>query len=318
MASQQQKVVRLNTGASMPIVGLGTFQVKGENACKLIEAAIDAGYRHIDTAQTYENEKKIGEAIQKKIDKGVVKREDLFISTKLPAACLGKDAVKPCLLKSLKELNLKYVDLYLIHMPFGLKNKGDGTLFPTTMDGKLLLQIYDITETWKAMEQLVDQGLTKAIGVCNFSRYQVSSLLMIPDIKHKPAVLQVEMHPYLPQERLVEYCGENGIVVTAYSPLGSPKPNGNRPMLIEEALVKGIAHKYKKTAAQVVLRWNIQRGVTVIPKTVQPERMKQNIDVFDFTLAPEDVDAITETLGKKKVRFYEFSWAKNHPEYQLE
>ncbi|UYZ14597.1 MULTISPECIES: aldo/keto reductase [Brevibacillus] len=255
----------LNNGVSMPWLGLGVYKAnEGEEVQRAVRTAIEVGYRSIDTAAIYENETGVGTAIK---DSGIA-RDQLFITTKVWNADQGYETTLKAFNESMKKLRLEYLDLYLVHWP--VKEK--------------------YLETWKALEKLYREGYVRAIGVSNFQVHHLEELRKVSEIV--PAVNQVECHPLLTQRELRAYCKENGIQLEAWSPL--MKGNLDLPLLIE------LSEKYGKTPAQVVLRWHLQNGVVVIPKSVTPERIRQNADVFDFTLSGEDMERISALNQNKR------------------
>lgn len=283
----------LRTGRKMPLLGLGTWKSEPGKVKQAVVWALQSGYRHIDCAAIYGNEAEIGEALQEMLgSEKPLKREDVFITSKLWNTKHNPDDVEPSLLQSLKNLRLDYLDLYLIHWPYAFQ-RGD-VPFPRTEDGTLLYDHIDYKETWAAMEKLVEKGLVRAIGLSNFNSRQIDDVLSVATIP--PTVLQVEGHPYLAQEPLLAHCQERGLVLTAYSPLGSADrawKHPDEPVLLQEPVILDLATKYHKSPAQILLRWQTQRGVVVIPKSVTESRIKENIQVFDFSLQAEEMDSIT-------------------------
>jgi len=312
--------LKFNNKHEIPALGLGTWKSKPGEVQAAVEAAIDAGYRHIDCAWIYGNEKEIGQAFKKKFDEGL-KREELFVTSKLWNTKHDPADVEPALKESLRDLQLDYLDLYLIHWPIGLQGGEDR--FPKGPDGKLLYSEVDYTDTWQEMEKAVDKGLVRSIGLSNFNSKQIQRVLDVARIK--PAALQVEIHPYLIQNELVNFCKENGIVVTGYSPLASrdrPWAKAGEPLLLEDEKVIAVAKSHNKSAAQICIRWQIQRGLTCVPKSANPDRLKQNFNVFDFELSDADMKTINSfnkpwraCLPKITVDGSEVPRDKDHPHY---
>ncbi|XP_055845513.1 aldo-keto reductase family 1 member B1-like [Episyrphus balteatus] len=279
-------LITQNNGTKIPALGLGTYTSLGGDCERAVRDAIDAGYRHIDTAYFYENEEEVGRAVRDKIAEGVIKREDIYIVTKLWCHFHDPEKVEYACRKSLKNFGLDYVDLYLMHWPYGYVHRGDNEMFPTKANGDVELSDVDYVDTWKAMEKLVDLGLTKSIGVSNFNSEQLKRLLSNCSIK--PIHNQIECHPALNQKKLIALCKELDIIVTAYCPLGRPDPAKKTPGFLFDPKVKEIGDKYKKSPAQVVLRYLIEIGVVPIPKTVTKSRLAENLDVFDIKLSADD------------------------------
>ncbi|RWS23290.1 uncharacterized protein B4U80_07110 [Leptotrombidium deliense] len=300
-------------GISVPTVGLGTWKSKPGEVYAAVKYAIEeAGYRHIDCALAYQNEDEVGKAINETISKGIVKREDLFITTKCWNTYHSRNKVMECCKESLSKLKLEYVDLYLIHWPMGFKEGGE--LFPKDADDNILYSDIDYLETYKGMEDCFNSGLIKSIGLSNFNSEQIKRVLDACTVK--PVMNQVECHPYNNQTKLINFCEALGITITAYSPLGTPdRPwaAATDPSLLEEPKLEEIAKKYNKSTAQVLIRYQVQRGVVVIPKSVTPARIKSNIEVFDFELNADDMIAIDGF--ERGYRFLQLAQHKKHPYY---
>ena len=258
----------LNNGVEMPVLGFGVYQVE-ETVCEqCVCDAIAAGYRSIDTASAYLNERAVGRAIRR----SGVPREELFITTKLWVQDAGYESTKRAFAKSLERLQLDYLDLYLIHQPFG-----------------------DVYGSWRAMEELYREGAVRAIGVSNFQPDRLVDLILHNEVL--PAVNQVETHPFCQQTEAAAVMASEGVQIESWAPFAEGRNN-----LFGNGTLVSLAAKYRKSVAQVVLRWLIQRGVVVIPKSVRPERMAETIDVFDFHLAPEDM-ALIATLDTRRSCF---------------
>ena len=258
----------LNNGVEMPVLGFGVYQVE-ETVCEqCVCDAIAAGYRSIDTASAYLHERAVGRAIRR----SGVPREELFITTKLWVQDAGYESTKRAFAKSLERLQLDYLDLYLIHQPFG-----------------------DVYGSWRAMEELYREGAVRAIGVSNFQPDRLVDLILHNEVV--PAVNQVETHPFCQQTEAAAVMASEGVQIESWAPFAEGRNN-----LFGNGTLVSLAAKYRKSVAQVVLRWLIQRGVVVIPKSVRPERMAENIDVFDFHLAPEDMDLFA-TLDTRRSCF---------------
>uniref|UniRef100_A0AC11B7M4 Uncharacterized protein n=1 Tax=Ovis aries TaxID=9940 RepID=A0AC11B7M4_SHEEP len=291
------------------------IKVPKSEALEVTKFAIEVGFRHIDCAYLYQNEEQVGQAIRSKIADGTVKREDIFYTSKVWSTFLRPELVRPALEKSLKDLQLEYVDLYIIHHPVALV-PGEA-IFPTDENGKPIFDSVDLCRTWEALEKCKDAGLTKSIGVSNFNHKQLEKILNKPGLKYKPVCNQVECHPYLNQSKLLEFCKSHDIVLVAYGALGAQRTlqwmNPNFPFLLEDPVLSAIAKKHKQTPALVALRYQIQRGVVVLAKSYNKKRIKENIQVFDFELTPEDMKAIDGL--NSNIRYYDFQQAVDHPEY---
>uniref|UniRef100_A0A2A4IW06 NADP-dependent oxidoreductase domain-containing protein n=1 Tax=Heliothis virescens TaxID=7102 RepID=A0A2A4IW06_HELVI len=300
-------------GRKMPAIGLGTYlgfdkngvvTSKNKELRDVVMEAIDMGYRHFDTASIYNTEAEVGEAINMKIDEGVVRREDIFITTKLWNTQHKREEVAVAMRDALNKTGLDYIDLYLMHWPIGLNEDYSHS-------------DVDFMETWRGMEDMYRLGLAKSIGVSNFNKQQLHRVLDEGTVK--PVALQIEVHPQIIQEELIGYCKSEDIVVMGYSPFGSlvmrygmqfPGPKMDDPVLVS------IAEKYGKTTAQVVLRWLVDRNVVPIPKTVNPKRLAENINIFDFHLQPDEIEKINRF--DSHTRFTLPSFWQSHPYYPFE
>ncbi|NOU58291.1 aldo/keto reductase [Marinifilum caeruleilacunae] len=283
------KCLEYKNADQMPILGLGTWKSAPGEVYTAVKEAVKMGYRHIDCAAIYGNEKEIGQAISELIKEGVVQREELWITSKLWNNNHGKDNVVPALKQTLSDLQLEYLDLYLIHWPVAFKKDVAGA---QKAEDYLSLEEQPIADTWLGMEKAVELGLSRNIGVSNFSVKKLKALMKVATIK--PEMNQVELHPYFQQNQLVDYCRKNDIHVTAYSPLGSSdRPEGlkskDEPILLQDSRIEAIAKTKEITVAQVILAWIAQRGISVIPKSVNPARLQQNLASRDITLSEKEL-----------------------------
>jgi len=294
--------ITLPGGHSLPPVGLGVWKVPKPAAAGLVREAIGLGYRHLDAACDYGNEVEVGVGIRSALGAGLCRRDELHITSKLWNTFHAREHVRLAVERSLRDLGLDYLDLYLIHFPIALAFVPFETRYPpewffdpAVPNPRMEFARVSLAETWAAMEELVDAGLVRNIGVCNYGTSLLRDLLNYARIK--PAVLQVEMHPYLTQEKLLRFARGAGIAVTAFSPLGAlsyyalgmAQPGES---VLEQPVVRAAATAHGKTPAQVVLRWGIQRGTAVIPKTSRPDRLRENLAIFDFELTAEEMAAI--------------------------
>lgn len=263
--------VRLNNGMEMPVLGFGVYQVTDAEECeRSVYEALNTGYRLIDTASAYENEEAVGSAIKK----SGVAREEVFVTTKLWVQDAGYENAKKAFERSLRRLQLDYLDLYLIHQPFG-----------------------DVYGSWRAMEELYKEGRIRAIGISNFQPDRLMDLML--HNKVVPAVNQIETHPFCQQIETQKFLQENNVQIESWGPFAEGRNN-----IFQNELLLSIAGKYNKTVAQVILRWLTQRGVVAIPKSVRKERIVENFRIFDFDLSPEDMEAII-ALDTKQSAFFD-------------
>lgn len=306
--TQQQMApkIQLNNGQQMPILGIGTWRSYESDAEKACKYALDCGYRHIDTAFVYENEVEVGRAIRTKITEGLIRREDVFVVTKLGGIHHDPKLVQHACQLSLNNLDIGYIDLYLMHFPVGQVYHGD-----SDVHGSGQLTDVDYLDTWKEMEKLVDTGKVRGIGLSNFNSEQIDRVLK--NCRIRPVVNQVECHPAFNQKKLIKFCQERNIVVTAYCPLARPQPENRWPAFIYDATAEAMARKYKKTPAQICLRYLIQIGTVPIPKSVSKHRIEENFGVFDFELDEDDVKVMDQYNTDK--RMIPFSGMRHHKYY---
>jgi len=304
MAEQQypglfQPALTLNNKTQMPLLGFGTFLCKTGEIAEALKAAIKYGYRHIDCAAVYANEPEIGQTLADLFKQGTVKRQDLFITSKLAAGKMTPKDVIPALQQTLKELQLDFLDLYLVHLPVPVYFDADKKAKPVRQGG------FSLQDVWREMEKAYEQGLAKAIGVSNYPVVLLNDMLNYAKIP--PAVNQIERHPYLVQNNLVKFCQDNNIQVTAFASLGAPGLQREQmAATLDDPTVLKLAKKYNKTAAQVLLRWSVETNVIVIPKSVNPERILQNSQIFDFKLTKEEVEELDQL--DKHMRTFTQAW----------
>lgn len=293
----------LPNGDQFPQIGLGLWKVEKEVAPKLVTEAVRVGYRHFDSACDYGNEVEVGQGLKQALDDGLAQRDDLWITSKLWNTYHSAEHVKPALERTLSDLRLDYLDLYLIHFPIALKFVPFETRYPPEWiydphaeQPRMEFAKVPIAETWRAMEQLVRDGLVKHIGICNFGTSLLRDLLSYCEIP--PSVLQVESHPYLVQAKLLRFCRQQNIAYTAFSPLGALSyfqlnMAGEQDSVLNETVVTQIATKHGRTPAQVVMRWGVQRGTAIVPKTSKVERLKENLALDNFALTDDEMTAIS-------------------------
>jgi len=313
--------VTLHNGSTMPLIGLGVWKIPNEITAETVYNAIKLGYRLLDCASDYGNEKEVGQGLAKAFAEKIVKREEMFITSKLWTTNHAREHVEPACRRTLADLQLDYLDLYLIHFPIALAYVDFNVRYPAGWEfdpaKKTGLVFVDVTyrETWEGMEQLVPKGLTKNIGVSNINCQAIMELLKYAKIK--PAVNQIEHHPYLQQPQLINYCASKGIAITAFSPLGGASyiQLGNKDAihttsLMELDQIKQIAAHHNVTPAQVLFRWAVQRNIAIVPKSSNVDRLKENISL-NFQLSPEEMSTIKSL--ERHLRFNDPSDFVNYP-----
>ncbi|MGD1904316.1 MAG: aldo/keto reductase [Geitlerinemataceae cyanobacterium] len=311
------QTLTFRNGDTMPALGLGTWKSAPGEVGQAVESAIELGYRHIDCAAIYRNEPEVGAAFASCLDRSIVQREELWVTSKLWNDSHRPEHVQSAIEKTLADLRLDYLDLYLIHWPVCLPH---GQLLPEKGEDLIALDEQPIADTWQAMEALVEKGLCRHIGVSNFSIKKLKALQAAATIA--PEMNQIEIHPHLQQNEMFDYCLPNGINLTAYSPLGSgDRPDSfkadDEPVLLENRTIAAIAEKRDCSPAQVLLAWGLVRGGAAIPKSVNRERQAQNLAAAKIELTPEDVAAIAPL--DRRYRYVSGSfWAQPGSPYTLE
>ncbi len=278
----------------MPALGLGTYLATPKEVYHAVLYALELGYRHLDCAYIYGNQQAIGEALQFAFKKGIVRREDVWITSKLWCSDMQPDDVMPALQNTLEQLQLRYLDLYLIHWPVPIQK---GLSYPKHAEDFIQPDQLPYTQTWQALEKAHASGAVQHLGVSNFNVDKLQHLLSLARVK--PEVNQVEMHPFLAQNPLVEYCAQHHIHITGYAPLGTGTPGvtatgAKRPSLLNNSLIGLIAKDHYATPAQVMLAWAMQRGTSVIPKSVTPARIAENFKAHSLVLRAEEMEQINE------------------------
>lgn len=295
-------------GDIFPLIGLGTWRAGSNEVYHAVIHALLTGYRHIDCAFVYGNENEVGRALKFAFDNGIVDRKELFITSKLWNHSHHPDDIKPAITESLSALGLDYLDLYLIHWPIIQKKD---KLFPEMAGDMLDLKSIPLEETWKGMIKLKDAGLARHIGVSNFSIPKMRLLYQATGMY--PEVNQVEMHPYFQQWEMIDFCRKHHILQTAYCPLGSSKLMGTENSLLEDPVISKIADRHQASKAQIILAWNMQRGVMVIPKSIKPYRIEENLGAVQLLLTDNEMEEIRSIDRELRTSMALYSVYENGP-----
>ena len=298
--------VTLSNGVRMPVLGLGTWKSDPLLTAAAVEEALLCGYRHIDTAWIYFNQKEVGEGIRRALKKGI-ERSDIFITSKLWMIHYSPDRVAEAVNEILSDLGLSYLDQIVLHWPVAWKYHPEISdiyqrALPVNQNGESdVIEDFNLSSTWKVLEDLYETGILKSIGLSNFNQKEVEHI--ISECRVVPHVLQIEVHPFLPQTELAEYCSMKDIQIVAYSPLGSPGVKGVFDVL-ENRIIASVAKKHETFSANIAIRWSLQRGFVVIPKSTTPERIRSNVNVFGFELTDDEMIEIGMLSKEKTIRAY--------------
>lgn len=317
------------TVKKIPPLGFGLWKVPQDSCADQVYEAIELGYRHLDSASDYGNEVQVGDGIARAIKDGLCTREELWVTSKLWNTYHAPEHVEPALRRSMDDLQLDYLDLYLIHFPIAQPYVPFEDRYPAGWllepdDPQAAMQVADVPliDTWRAMESIYDKGLARQIGVCNYNTGLMHDLMAYARIK--PSMLQIESHPYLTQENLLRLCEQYSVAVTAFSPLGSLSyveldMAKNNETLLEQSAIVAAANRTGKTPAQVILRWGIQRGTAIIPKTSKRQRLIENAALFDFELSDDEMSQISALDCNRRFNdpgvFCEAAFNRFHPIY---
>jgi len=311
------RTMQFKNGDKMPIFGLGTWKSTPGQVYTAVKEALRLGYRHIDCASVYGNEAEVGNALAESINEGIVSRDQVWLTSKLWNNAHAPENVQPALEKTLSDLQIEFIDLYLIHWPVVLR---EGVLYHESASDMIALDTLPISKTWQMLESMVDKGLCRHIGVSNFSIAKLRKLLETARLM--PEMNQIELHPYLQQPTMLEFCNSNSIHITAYAPLGSAdRPSRlkveDEPVLLEDPMISRIAEHHKITPAQVLISWAFHRQTAVIPKTVSSERLRQNLNACDVSLTHEDMQEIAR-LDRNRRYISGYFWVVEGGPYTIE